>query len=300
MAIPLALTACADAAPESSTSAAAQDRIAIVASTNVYASIAAAIAGDRADVVSFINSSTQDPHEYEATAQDRLAIEGADIVVENGGGFDHFMDVLLEGAQAQPAVLNAVATSGLVSADQAQGDTEIEGFNEHVWYKFDAMDALALRISGTLSDLDPDSAAAYADNYQRFSRELADLSTAATSLKASFDGQGVAITEPVPLYLLEAVGLVNKTPEDFTEAVEEGEDVPPRALLATLDLFSGQQVSLLAYNDQTADAATEQVRAAAEAAGIPVVNFSEILPAGKDYIQWQQANLDNLEAVLAK
>ena len=105
-----------------------------------------------------------------------------------------------------------------------------------------------------------------------------------------------AITEPVPLYLLDAVGLVNVTPAAFSEAIEEGSDVAPRDLEAMLDLIGSADVVLLAYNDQTTSPQTEQVRAAAEAAGIPVVSFSETVPDGLTYPSWMSANLDAIAA----
>lgn len=293
----LALTACSDTS-DTKAGASADDEVSIVASTNVYGDIARQIAGDRATVTSFVNSSTQDPHEYEASAQDRLAVDDADIVIENGGGYDHFVDVLLSDADSDPTILTAVAISGLVPADKARDEEAVEGFNEHVWYKFDVVDALAKDLSEKLSKLDPDNASTYEANYASFAKQISGLEKSASDLKATASGQGVAITEPVPLYLLNAAGLVNKTPGEFSEAVEEGGDVPPRALADTLNLFKDGGVVLLAYNDQTSDATTEQVRAAAEAASIPVVDFTETLPKGQSYVEWQQANLDNLAAAL--
>lgn len=293
----LALAGCSDKS-DTSDDGKADDTISIVASTNVYADIAKAVAGDRATVTSFINSSTQDPHEYETSAQDRLAVDKADIVIENGGGYDHFVDVLISDAGSDPAIVTAVAVSGLVDEGDARGEDEVEGFNEHVWYKFDVMDSLAEDVSKDLAKLDPKNAPTYEANYAAFAKKIDGLEKSASDLKATAGGQGVAITEPVPLYLLDAAGLVNKTPGDFSEAVEEGKDVPPRALQDTLDLFEGGDVSLLAYNDQTSDATTEEVRTAAEDASIPVVDFTETLPEGQSYVEWQQANLDNLTAAL--
>jgi zinc/manganese transport system substrate-binding protein len=106
----------------------------------------------------------------------------------------------------------------------------------------------------------------------------------------------VANTEPVPHYLLDASGLVNKTPEKFSAAIEEGTDVSPELLKQTLDLFGRHQVKLLAYNEQTSGPETEAVLAAAKSAGIPVVPVTETLPKGKDYLAWMT---DNLAAVTA-
>ncbi|HYP73588.1 MAG TPA: zinc ABC transporter substrate-binding protein, partial [Microbacterium sp.] len=90
----LALAGCA----ASASPAASDGKIAVVASTNVYGDIAAAIGGDLVDVTSIIDSVAQDPHSYEASARDQLTVSRADLIIENGGGYDAFMDTLIEGA----------------------------------------------------------------------------------------------------------------------------------------------------------------------------------------------------------
>lgn len=285
----------------------------IVASTNVYGDIAAAVAGDLATVTSVITSAAQDPHEYEASAQDRLAIEDADIVIENGGGYDSFVDTLLESTENDPVVISAVDTSGLAPEDDEHVDEEdhaeedhaeedghhhIEGFNEHVWYDLHAVEKIAAEISHELGEVDPDNASTYEENYEAFAGDIAALEAEVEDLRTTAEGSHAAITEPVPVYLLDEVGLENLTPEEFSEAVEEGADVPPRVLQETLDLFGEEEIAVLAYNSQTADETTEQVKAAAEDAGVPVLEFTETLPEGMSYVEWQQANVDNLAQVL--
>ena len=66
-----------------------------------------------------------------------------------------------------------------------------------------------------------------------FKSALDGLTGKLAALSADHAGAPVAVTEPVPLYLLEAAGLVNKTPEDYTAAIEEGTDVPPAVLKVT-------------------------------------------------------------------
>ncbi len=287
------LTGCA------TTSTADDGRLSIVASTNVYGDIAAQIAGDHATVTSIITSAAQDPHSYEASAQNQLAIADADLVIRNGGGYDPFVDSLVDASGNDGVVLlDAVEISGL-AADEAVADDghgHIEGFNEHVWYSFEAMDALAQELAAQLGDLDAANADSYRANYEGFAADLGALEQRAHDLHEEFEGTGVAITEPVPLYLLAELGLDNMTPDEFSEAIEEGADVPPLVLDETLQLFTTGAVGLLAYNEQTAGAETDEVRAAAEAAGIPVVSFTETLPDGADYLSWMT---DNLEAVAA-
>ena len=106
-------------------------------------------------------------------------------------------------------------------------------------------------------------------------------------------------TEPVPLFLVEAAGLVDRTPPQFSAAVEEETDVPPAAMSEMLDLVSSPQVAFLVYNEQTTGPQTDQVLEAAQAAGLPVVDVTETLPEGEDYVSWMAGNLDAFAQALA-
>lgn len=124
------------------------------------------------------------------------------------------------------------------------------------------------------------------------------LERAEASIAESQAGKGVAITEPVPLYMLQACKLVNRTPSQFSEAVEEGTDVSARVLSQTLDLFSSRKVDALVYNAQTSGPETTKVLAAAKTAGIPTVPVTETLPAGSTYLSWMASNLAAIRQAL--
>src|SRR5262249_12236331 len=109
----------------------------------------------------------------------------------------------------------------------------------------------------------------------------------------------VAITESVPLYLLHACGLVNRTPVEFTQAVEEGTDASPRVAQATLDLFRKHAVQLLVYNAQTAGPQTDQVISAARDNHVPVVAVTETLPGSISYVQWMRGILHHVATAVA-
>lgn len=287
-------------------------RLAVVASTDVYGDIAASIGGDLVSVTSLIDSAAQDPHSYEASARDRLAVSNAALVIENGGGYDPFITSLLDASPSDArVVIDVVDVSGLAPDDadehaedepaedeHAEEDdhAHIEGFNEHVWYDLHTVELLAETIAETLTELDPAGKATFDANAETFLAELETVHEQAAELAAQVDGREFALTEPVPAYLFAELGLVNVTPEAFSEAIEEGADVAPRDLDAMLDIIDSTSLLLLAYNDQTTNAQTEQVRAAAEAAGVPVVSFTETLPDGLNYLEWMTANLDAIAA----
>lgn len=278
----LALAGCA--APAASD---ADDTISIVASTDVYGDIASTIGGANVTVTSILDDPSQDPHSFEGSARVQLALSKADLVIENGGGYDDWTDTLLAGADnADVTMLNAVDISGF---DQSPAGGEL---NEHVWYDFPTVQKLVDRLVTELSALDPSKAEDFAAKGATFSASLTALEVRESDLAATVAGTGVAITEPVPLYLLTASGFTNVTPEAFSEAIEEGSDVSPAVLEQALDLFANGDAALLVYNEQTSGAETQRVIAAATAAGAGVVPVTETLPTGEHYLDWMSANLD--------
>jgi zinc/manganese transport system substrate-binding protein len=266
--------------------------IGIVASTNVWGDVAKQVGGDAVEVTSIISDPAQDPHSYEANPTNVLALSKASIVIENGGGYDDFVDQLLDAHGSSATVLNAVDISGKTAPEGGE-------LNEHVWYDFPTVEKVADHIAATLSEVDPDQASTFKSNAKAFSAKIDDLIAEEARLKSKYQGEGVAITEPVPLYMTEAVGLVNKTPPEFSEAIETGEDVSVATLKETTDLFANHDVAVLVYNEQTSGPITDEVQSAATDAGIPVVPVTETLPEGLDYVGWMQRNLDALRTALA-
>ncbi|WP_404320423.1 metal ABC transporter solute-binding protein, Zn/Mn family [Arthrobacter luteolus] len=285
--------------------------IRVVASTNVYGNILETVGGEYVSVESIINRPSQDPHSYEATARDKLAVSEASVVVLNGGGYDAFMETLVkEESVASENVLNAVQISGLEEeshADEDHAEEETGGvhaghshgaFNEHVWYDPEAMGLLAEAAAERLAELDPENEQVFRDNAADFSAGIQELEQRLEGLRDQASGRDVAMTEPVPAYLLEDAGLHNVTPDDFTESVEEGQDVPPAVLKTMQDLMASGSIAFLAYNEQTSTAQTEAVRRTAEDAGVPVVDFSETLPENEDYLAWMNRNVTAVQDVL--
>ena len=274
--------------------AAASSKVKVVASTNVYGDITEQIGGDKVDVTSVMSNPGQDPHSYEASTQNQLSLSKAKVVVENGGGYDDFVDRMLKsGGNSSAEVINAVKVSGKSAPEGGE-------LNEHVWYDFPTVAKIADRIAAALGEADPADAATFTKNAETFKGKLAALEAKEADIKKKHGGEAIGITEPVPLYLTEASGLVNKTPGEFSEAIEEGDDVSPKILQETLALYSGKQVKALVYNAQTSGPQTEKVENAAKAAGIPVVPVTETLPKGKDYLGWMTANVDALASALDK
>jgi zinc/manganese transport system substrate-binding protein len=311
--------------------------ITVVASTNVYGDIAATIGGDRVDVQSIITSASQDPHSYEASARDRLTVQKADLVIENGGGYDAFIDTLLQDAK-DPHVVTAVeyshdfpgneghddeadhdhtdesATGAPEESDAPEEDAHdhdhaegeegheghdhIEGFNEHVWFDPHTMIHVVEAIADELTELDPDGAKEFAANAADLTADLEGFETELATLQTDAPDVDVFITEPLPGYLAAAAGFTDVTPEGFAESVEEGTDVAPAVLLQALDVIGSGQVTALLTNAQTGGSETQRVETAAKDAGIPVVAFTELLEDGSSYSEWMSDAIQSLAAAV--
>ncbi|MDH6283591.1 zinc/manganese transport system substrate-binding protein [Prescottella agglutinans] len=279
-------------------------KIRVVASTNVWGSVAQAVAGDRLEVTSIIDAPSADPHSYEASPADAAKITDASLVVLNGGGYDQFVEDILGTAGAKPTVdafelYEAQTGTHTDAADSHSHDGHDHGsVNEHVWYDMPTVDATATAIAEQLGKLDPEGADTYTRNAEAFRTQLREVSDTTAGIASAHRDAPIAQTEPIAHYLVQAAALTDLTPAAFTSAVENGTDPSPASIAETRQLFSDKKVRALVYNVQTEDKVTRNMRETAQAAGIPVVEVTETLPEGMDFVQWQTRAAQSLADAL--
>lgn len=282
----------------------------VVASTDVWASVAQAVVGDRGQVTALFNSPGSDPHEFEPSMADTAKIEDADLLIYNGGHYDAYMETAAENSRAY----QVDATSFLPDADAGDqhgdgdhadhgddhaGHDHGAGANEHVFYDLPLVGQVADATAAELAKLSPKNADYYRANAAAFTTGITGLRDRLAALKARHDGAKVAATEPLSSYLLDEAGLVDAAPKSFAAAVENGQSPSAADVAKFGDLLRGKQVRALIYNTQAVDPATEQVLAIARQAGVPVVQLTESLPGGPiDYLSWQSAQIQQLEQAL--
>lgn len=262
----------------------------VVASTDVWGSVAQHVAGADARVSSIV-SGPVDPHSFEPSPAAVAAVSDADLVVYNGGGYDPWVGDVLD-QNSDVASIEAFALLDPASVG------EPEPANAHVFYELDTAKAVAGRIADALAAADPPHAPAYRSRAADFGTRADAILAKERALRDAFPGAAAVATEPVAHYLLLAGGLTDKTPTGFTNAVEQDTDPAPVDIAAMLDLITGRRVAVLMFNDQTVTGATRQVRDAAGQAGVPVVDVTETLPEGADYLSWQAGVADRLGAAL--
>jgi zinc/manganese transport system substrate-binding protein len=276
----------------------------IVSSTNVWGDVASSVGGDLVQVVSIIDSFSQDPHSYEASARDQLAVNDADVIVANGGGYDSFIDALAGAAGNSNIVYAYLPEEGeddhaTEEDDHAtEEDHDHDHGNEHVWYDFHVVEDFATRLAEQLKTLDPENSAEYTANLEQFLVGIESLEDRAAEVAGSVSGAKVISSEPVADYLLAELGLTNITPESFSQAIEEELDVSPADLLEIQNLISTKSVDLFVVNIQTGSVQIDALIKLAEANGVAVIQVSELLPEGLGYLAWMEQNISAIEAGL--
>jgi zinc/manganese transport system substrate-binding protein len=260
---------------------------------NQYADVIAQIGGKFVTVSAIESDPNTDPHTFEVSPKIAAQIAAANLIVENGLGYDDWADRMIA-ATPNPArrVINAQHLLGLPDSTP----------NPHLWYDPATMPAVAKAVAADLTALLPAHAAYFAANEQSFDASLKPWLAAIAAFKAQYPGTQVAITEPVADYMLSAAGADMATPLTLQAAIMNGTDPSPQDVEIQNDLLSQGKVKLLVYNQQVTDPLTQSFLTLAKQHGVPVVGVYETMPApGFTYQSWMLAQVTALrEAVTAK
>lgn len=315
-ALTFGLTACAGGADSAS---ADNGGIRIVASTSTWGDIAQQViddADDAADgapdtdditVDTILSGTDDDPHEYEATAQDISTIRDADIVVGNGAGYDNW---LTDNAGDDAEVITAAPvteghdhsdhgtdsdhaqdTDHADHADHDHGSGILEGDdNPHVWFDMDRVTEFADSLAAHLNSLDdhfPSEATGVHEMTDGFRQRVADL-----------PHSHVVLTEPVAGLLLRGSEVHDVTPEGFARAVLNEGEPSVADLSATRDLITDGEADALITNTQSESQASRQLTDAAEDKDVPVVNVTETPDNDEDFADYVDGVITDLEDAL--
>lgn len=269
---------------------AANGVIAVVAAENFYADVAAKIGGSDVSVTSILSNPNTDPHSYESNTADANAVAGAQLVVQNGLGYDAFMNTL-EGAS--PNGSRRVIVAGALMRKKM-------GANPHLWYDPQTMPRVAAAITQNFCRLAPKRCSTFQKNNRTFVATLKPWQRAIAKLAAQAPNAPIAVTEPVFNYTASAIGLRNRTPRAFALAIEEGNDPAPQDVQTQRILLQTHAVKVLIYNQQTVEPTTTRILELAQTAGVPVVGVYETMPRGFTYATWMKAEVDAVAAAILR
>jgi zinc/manganese transport system substrate-binding protein len=290
--VALAVSACSSG-PAGSSSTTSAHKIVAVGAENEYTSVLQQVGGQYVQASAIMSNPNTDPHTFEASASVAREISSAQLVVQNGVGYDTFMD----------SIEKAVPDSGrkLINVQKLRGLPDSTP-NPHLWYDPATMPAVANAVASDLAAIQPAHAAYFKANARTFVSSLGPWIQALGSFKEKYPNTPVAVTEPVADYLLQAAGADIKTPFEFQADIMNGTDPSAQDVALERSLFTGHKVKVFLYNRQVTDTLTESFISLAQANGIPVVGVYETMPTpGYTYQSWMLAEIKALQqAVTSK
>ena len=259
-----------------------------IAVVNPYGSLLAQLGGQCVRVTSIINDPSADPHEFQIDVQVGKAYQMAELVVQNGLGYDEFSNKIMATLPQKPVVITAGDAVGLKSGD-----------NPHLWYSPDYVRRISEAITQTLRQLRPLAATHFDAQAQEFATALSPYHALIEEIKRRFAGTPIGATETVFVYMAEATGLNLVSPPRFMQAVAEGTNPTVRDMAVFHDQIRQKQIKVLVYNLQAVSNLSSQLRALAHEDGIPVVGVTETLvPVHDSFQNWQVRQLRDLLTAL--
>jgi zinc/manganese transport system substrate-binding protein len=270
----------------------------VVASVAQWGQIARELVGDCGTVTTIIASAAVDPHDFEASTGDIAAFTDADLVVVNGADYDSWAEAAVETLDPAPVVVSAAEVAGIEPGAHAGEDSAVD---PHLWYDPDVVTETSTAITAALTELSPDAADHFTDRATAWAADLEPYRTLVAELRTTASGRTYAATETVFDRMAAAVGLTDATPEGYRRAASNESEPAPRDLTAFETALADGTVDVLVFNSQTSGGIPEQLRAAAEDAGVPVVAVTES-PADADgsFVEWQSAQLSALSDALSQ
>ena len=289
--LPLGLVLLASACSSAAGAPDPGGKVVAVGAENEYANVIGQVGGNYVQVSAIMSNPNTDPHTFEASASVAREVSAAQLVVQNGVGYDTFMNTI---ENAAPSSSRKV----IVVQDLLGLPTDTP--NPHLWYKPSTMPAVANAIAGDLAALQPAHASYFKANAAAFAASLDAWDNAIAAFKAKYPGTPVATTEPVADYMLQAAGTDNMTPFAFQADIMNGTDPSAQDVAIERSLFTQHKVKAFLYNQQVTDTLTESFITLAQQNNIPVVGVYETMPVpGFDYQSWMLTEVQDLTKAVA-
>ncbi len=290
LAVPLAV-ACSTAGSAVNVQATGSSgTIDVVAAENFWGSIASQLGGKYVHVTSIITNPNTDPHSYEPTAADARAMAGAQLVVENGIGYDPWVARLLAANGGTQPVVNVGAVVGVA-----------DGGNPHRWYNPADVRQVVSQLTAEYRKLDPADAGYFDQQRARFENaSLRPYESLIKTIRLKYAGTPVGASESIFAMLAPALGLKLITPASFLKAISEGTDVSAADKQTIDNQIKHHLIKIYVYNSQNVTPDVQAQLSEARAAHIPITTITETLtPPHSTYQAWQVRQLRGIEAALA-
>ncbi|MBP3948881.1 zinc ABC transporter substrate-binding protein [Corynebacterium sp. Marseille-P3884] len=297
------LSACSsDSADTSATGTDTADSSDILATTPVWADVAAAVTDN--DVEAVINGTDIDPHHFEPSAKDLARVREAGTLVANGGPYDASLYTVAE----QDRIIHAVP---LVSKEEAEahkhahehGEEGHEG-HDHEGHDHDGHDhGHSHGIPDDPNELEhawfspekvKEVAAAVKEKVGGSTEDVDKRMGAVEEQLAALPHTHIAMTESIAAPLVWGTELHDITPEGYMKAAINEAEPSVQDVAAFVEEIEAGHVDVLIVNPQSTNSATEQLANAARENNVPIVEMRETPPEGVNFLDYFDQVVDEL------
>ena len=269
-----------------------QKPIRVVTGLNFYGEVAQKVAGDHGQVISFIDNASVDPHDYQPNTKQAQQVAKANVVIENGLGYDSWVNKLVKSSsnRNKNKIIDVASLTG-----------KKDGDNEHIWYAPETVEKLANDLATQYGKIDPQHAEDYQRNARKYLASLQPLNEEIAKVKRQVNPNNnrVAVSEPVFDYALKNAGyqIMDK---HFEKAVEDGNDPSPKDIEEIQQAIINHQIAFFVDNSQTSDKVVDNLVKLAHEHDVPVLKVTETKPNGDDYMQWMLKQYQALSRIQQK
>ena len=274
-------------------------RLKVVATFSILGDVVHAIAGDTIDLTVLVGADG-DTHSYEPVPQDSVALTNANLIFENGLGFESWLNDLNTAAngQAQRVVVSEGITAGKISVGDETGETD-----PHIWQNPYNYVRVAELIRDTLSSADPTNTVTYQLNANAYITQLMDADTYVLQQvqKLPADQRKLVTNHDAFGYFASRYGLEIVGTALGSVSTEGANGSAANIAKLVEDIKATGTRAIFAENIENADVVTQVAQEAGVKVGAPLCSDA-LTPADgpcPTYLQMIRYNIDSIVSALA-
>lgn len=273
------------------------------------------IGGEHVEVTNLIPAGVE-PHDYEPTAKDMVALSGADIFAFNGSGLELWVDKAVESLDKnKTAIVNATEGLELLEAIEDEHAHEAEGTTEgkpeehadekehgehdpHVWLDPTKLKVQAEKLKNTLVQKDQAHAADYEKNFQQLTSDLDQLDKEYKEMIAQTSKKEFMVSHSAFSYLANRYGL-EQVP---ISGLNPSDEPSPSEMKELVEHVKEHNISYVLFETLVSPKVAEVI---AKEAGVQTATLNPLegltqddVTAGRDYLSIMRDNLGTLRTAL--
>ena len=266
-------------------------RISVAASFYPYGEFARIVGGEYV-TVRVITAPGSEPHDFEPSPQDILAVYRAKVFAYNGGGIDAWADRL------EPDLADVQIVRGLASADILRTDPDDpKSSDPHVWLDPIIAQKIVEKIADALIAIDPAHQTTYTANSAAYQNELKALDQVYRTSLASCTKQAIVTAHAAFGYLTDRYHLL----QIAISGLEE-EEPSPAQLAKIAKVVKEQGIKYIFTETLTSPRLSETIAEEVGAETLvlnPLEGLTEAeAAAGANYLSVMNDNLAKLQTAL--